>query len=450
MMSKLKQSQSQKQRISPRQILTSKLLQINRLAIEQRIYQEMEKNPFLDSVEQEEEDVNPDEQENTEEFDIEDFFPNYDDSFPASSTQKSTDMFTFVPNEKTQADSLFEQLRDYNLDETMHQIAEQIVYNLDKNGYFVMHPEVIAGNISTDKHLVLRVLKIIQKLDPPGIAARDLKECLLIQAKRAEKPQVYDFIKEHFDNFANRRFESIYEQGITKEQIQQYSDVISHFNPRPGEDSTNPATNQVLPDLLLEISSQRNKITTLSDKIPNLQINPVYLNMMQSLKKMDPNSKSFLKEKFISATQFIQSLAERKQTIVRVAEAIIKKQKKFIETDGKTIEPLTMSEIANDIEMDLSTVSRAVNGKFIQTPFGVFELRAFFTTHKIHENSEATNAMVKEQIKILVDSENSSHPHTDEKISKLLSKKSLKVARRTVAKYREILGILPSRFRRKL
>jgi len=450
MTSNLKQSQSQRQQISPRQILTSKLLQINRLAIEQRIYQEVENNPFLDVIDLDEENLSLDEQEETEEFDVEDFFPNHDNYVPIDTTKKSADIFTFLPNEKTQADFLLEQLQDFDLGEDANRIAEQIVYNLDKNGYFTMHPEVIAGNTNTDKNLVFHVLKIIQKLEPPGIAARNLKECLVIQAGRAGENGVANFIEKHFENFANRRFESIYEQGVTKAQIQQYSEIISQFNPQPGEDNTNPATNQVLPDLLLEITAQGVKISVLSGKIPNLQMNPVYISMMKSLKNMDPKSKSFLKEKFVSATQFIQSLVERKQTIIRVSEAIIKKQKKFIETDGKTIESLTMSEIADDIEMDLSTISRAVNGKYIQTPFGVFELRSFFTTHKVHENSEITNVMVKEQIQKIVGAENHSRTHTDEKISEMLSKKGFKIARRTVAKYREILGILPSRFRRKL
>jgi len=447
MMTNLKQIQQQKQWLSPQQILTSKLLQMNRQAIEQRIYQELENNVLLDFAESEEEVQTEVQNVDNVELDLD----NTDDNefYTPSQVRETPDEINFpTPEELTQVDLLINQAIEYGFSDVDMEIATQIIYNLDERGYLTIHLGVIAGNLETSESEVLRVLQIIQSFVPSGIAARDLKECLMIQARKNHDIALVEFLENHFDDFGKRKFQPMIDAGIEEKKIKEFSEKITQFNPHPGDGSLHVKMNQVIPDLTLDVLSNGFRILSRSMWRRKIDVSPTYVTMLKNSETLDKKTKQFLQDKFQKASDFLLSLEERRSTIERVADAIFQKQHQFIRTAGKEIVPLKMKEIADMVQVDLSTVSRAVNGKFIQTPFGTFELRSFFGVHKVNEKSEHTDVKVKQKIQDIIQNEDAKSPFTDEKIVNILLSMGIKIARRTVSKYRETLGILPARLRR--
>jgi len=461
-MMQLSQSQvqklSQELRLTPQQILQSTILQLNTLALEARVLQELEQNPVLEEVnpeisESSEEELQ-DNPETSQEDDIdwEEILPQNDDYTPKEerdSDQKKTQFIQPAP--KGLVDYIFDQLKLHNLDDEEERIAAEIVWNLDENGYLTLPIENIAFGLGLPQKKVLKVLKEIQELDPPGLAARDLKECLLIQLNQI--PNSDDAIKvisEHFEDFANHRYQNIMKAyGWDKERMQAVQEMITKLNPKPGATLNTLDPQYIVPDLIVEKVDGEYIVEVNDTRIPELQISSTYLQMISNGSKIDNETKNYLKRKIDNAKWFIQAIQQRRLTMIRVMKAIIARQLDFFEDPSKPLKPMILKDIADDVNMDISTISRVTNNKYVQLPSGIYELKYFFNEGiKDEDGEEISTRIVKEKLKEIIDSEDKHKPYSDEQLSNLLKQNGYLVARRTVAKYREQMKIPVARLRR--
>lgn len=484
----LKQTQHQglelKQTLSPQQILLSSLLQLPIVALEQKIKTEVEQNPVLemeDDIEEEQREEEMQELEapevdgelsdsaeaeaeeegdlEAEEIDWDEILNDPDGFEPQYSQYSGQKERPDLPNPDrlTLTDHLFEQINLLNLDDLEREIAEQIVYNIDDGGYLSTELEVIAANVSTSTEKVEEILQEIQHLEPLGIGSRNLRECMLIQLeeKLERNPDAeiaYDIVENHFEDFANKRFSKIQNKyGYSKDEIRRAQNVIERLNPKPGEGLIDPETNYVVPDLIVERVDGEFVISLNDGNIPKLQLSDYYLKLYKKGKKSgDKETRNFLKKKIDSARWFINSIHQRRTTMLRVMQAIVRRQYDFFDKGKEHLKPMILKDIAEDVDMDISTISRVTNGKYVQTERGVFELKYFFTESIKTEDGEVSNRVIKDRIKEIVDNENKQKPLSDNKIAKKLREEGYTIARRTVAKYREQQNIPVARLRREL
>ena len=335
-------------------------------------------------------------------------------------------------------------------------IGEFLIWNIRDDGYLdaSVSLETVARNFEVDVETVEKVLKKIQHLDPTGVGSRDLRECLMVQLE--EKGQTdslaYIILRDHFEDFKNKRFQKILtELQIDRDTLQEAIDQIVKLNPKPGEGVFDARTNYIVPDFIVEKVGDE-FIVSLNDwNIPPLRISNTYKKMLLNKSNIDKETKQYIRKKVESARWFINSIYQRKITMLKVMEAIVQKQREFFEKGPEYIKPLIMREIADMIGMDISTVSRVANGKYVQTDFGVFELKYFFNERIENEDGEEISTRrIKNRIKEIIEQEDHHKPLSDEKISAMLKKEGFPIARRTVAKYREQLGIPVARLRRSL
>jgi RNA polymerase sigma-54 factor len=302
------------------------------------------------------------------------------------------------------------------------------------------------------------VLKKIQRLDPVGIAARSLQECLTVQLEGLQiepelKALAHRIVTEFYDDFTMRHFEEIAKKlGISLDELKRVLEVIQHLNPKPGEGQFSAQENYIVPDFLIT-KSDEDFIISLNDKnIPPLRINRAYRELMSKRKKngVSTEAKDFIRQRFEAAKWFISSIHQRRETMLKVMRTIVEKQHEFFET-GEGLRPLIYKDISEVIGMDISTISRVVNSKYVQTDYGVFPLRHFFSDSiSTSSGDEVSNKEVKKKLKGLIDAEDPLHPLSDHKLAEILNKDGLNIARRTVAKYREAMLIPVARLRRKL
>lgn len=473
-MLELSQRISLEQKLSPQQILLSTLLQLPALNLEQRIKQELEINPTLeegmeqefdDSLdiddEEDKEDESEDEQserlENEEEIDWEKIHmeeDSYEAKLPKDNNVEEYD--SQDPFIKSPQEELIEQLSGYTQTDAQLRIGEYIIYNLRDDGYLdeQMTLETIAHVNDTTVENVEKLLNVIQRLDPPGMGSRNLRECLMIQLENSMEEYhmlAYDIIRFAFDEFVNKKFEKIASiVDATLEDIKEAIQIINHLNPKPGDGFFNQKTNYIIPDFYVERKDGEFIVSLNEWNTPNLKISSKYLEMLDSGVK-DRKAKSFVRKKIEAAKWFINSIEQRRITMLKVMNAIVKMQNAFFEKGPAYIKPMIMKEIAEIINMDISTVSRVSNRKYVQTEFGVFELKSFFTERmETLDGEEVSTRIIKEKIRQLCESEDKQKPLSDELISKKLVEFDYKVARRTVAKYREQLGIPVARLRREI
>jgi len=461
-MMQLSQSQvqklSQELRLTPQQILQSTILQLNTLALEARVLQELEQNPVLEEVnpevsESSEEELQ-DNQETSQEDDIdwEEILPQNDDYTPKEERDSDQKKTQFVqPAPRGLVEHIFDQLKLHNLDDEEERIAAEIVWNLDENGYLTLPIENIAFGLGLPQKKVLKVLKEIQELDPPGLAARDLKECLLIQLNQI--PNSDDAIKvisEYFEDFANHRYQNIMKAyGWDKDRMQAVQEMITKLNPKPGATLNTLDPQYIVPDLIVEKVDGEYIVEVNDTRIPELQISSTYLQMISNGSKIDNETKNYLKRKIDNAKWFIQAIQQRRLTMIRVMKAIIARQLDFFEDPSKPLKPMILKDIADDVNMDISTISRVTNNKYVQLPSGIYELKYFFNEGiKDEDGEEISTRIVKEKLKEIIDNEDKHKPYSDEQLSNLLKQNGYLVARRTVAKYREQMKIPVARLRR--
>ena len=478
----LNQRLSQQQKLSPQQIQYQKLLQLNTLALEQRIKTELELNPILEEeleMTQEDKDKEKDDEleeindPDKEEFEIEDFMN--DDDFEHEKSFKNQDEEQYqpiAPARETLTEHITEQLRLLNLDETMYILGEEIIGNLDQDGYLKRDLDDILNELELFEHITIKpevaeeMLEKIQHFDPVGIASRNLQECLLIQL-RADKyaDTYYKYLAEKmligfYDDFTKRRFEALkLKMDMTDETLKATVELIQSMNPKPGEGNIESAEmNQISPDFSIE-KIENDFVITLNDRsMPSVTISRQYLEMFESNKSKrgkkstrEKETYKFLREKFESAKWFIACIQQRRETLMKIMQAIFQRQYQFFEKGPKLLKPMIYKDIAEEINMDISTISRVVNGKYVQSPMGIHELKYFFSEGLTTDNGEeVSNKHIKEMLKEIIEGEDKIKPFSDDKLAELLNKEGIHIARRTVAKYREQLRIPVARLRKEL
>lgn len=451
------QKLSQELRLTPQQILQSTILQLTTLALEAKVTQELEQNPVLEELEPEEQPIDEDketDQDEEDEIDWEAILPQNDDYEAKIEYDHSKEEYRPVQvSPRGLVEHLFDQLKLMNLKPVEENIADEIIWNIDERGYLTAPIENIAFGSSVSPAIVERVLKQLQQMDPPGICARDLQECLLIQLNQMEDvDDTVVIIKDHFDDFANRRFQRIIKSlGWNRERIQQVQDTVVKLNPKPGVSLLGSDPNYVLPDLIVEKVGDEFIIEVTDSRVPELRINSGYLQMISNGKKIKTETKHYLKKKIDMAKWFIQSIHQRRLTMIKVMKAIINRQRRFFDDPQNPLKPMILKDIAEDVNMDISTISRVSNGKYVQLSSGIYELKYFFNEGMVDDSGEEVSTrIIKDKLKQIIDSENKHKPYSDDHLAQLLKKEGFPIARRTVAKYREQSRMPVARLRRSI
>ncbi|MDG5799452.1 RNA polymerase factor sigma-54 [Marinilabiliaceae bacterium ANBcel2] len=482
----LKQSLHQKllQKLSPLQIQVIKLLEIPTTQLEQRIKEELEKNPVLEYASDNKDEDSYEENDSSERehekdnISIDDYISNNDTpSYKLQSRNYSKDdKQEEIPFSTgiTFHEHLVDQLNLRILDDREKLIADYIVGNIDEDGYLrrdideIIDDIVFAQNVEIDEKEALDLLDIIHDFDPPGVGARDLQECLLLQIERKDldSPPVsiaYKIIKFYFKEFTRKHYDKISKRlNITDDQLKTAIDEILKLNPKPGSSYSNPMSKTVqhiIPDFILEIENGELQLSLNNRNVPELRISNAYSDMISDYNANKQNQTRekkeaviFVKQKLDSAKWFIDAIQQRQNTLMTVMEAILDYQKEyFSEGDERKLRPMILKDIADITGLDISTVSRVSNSKYIQTHFGIFPLKYFFSEGmQTTSGEEVSTREIKKILYDCISNEDKSKPLTDEKLAQILKSKSYNIARRTVAKYREQLNIPVARLRKEL
>lgn len=360
-----------------------------------------------------------------------------------------------ITRAQTLAESLEWQLSLVSKDEKETALGKLLIGNLDENGYLTDKLDEIAQAQGIDPHEVERVLAILQTFEPAGVAARNLRECLLLQLenKTGETARrAYQVIHDHFEDMEKRRFQVITKAlACTDEQLREAMSLVGTLEPKPGRSFQESDTKYVTPDVYIRFIEGEYVVVLNDDPVPKLRISPYYRRMLKDKKNLDgKETKKFLEGKIQSAMWLIKNIEQRRKTIYRVTEAIFRIQRDFLEIGISGLKPLTLKQVADMIGMHESTVSRVTTQKYVQTPRGLFELKFFFTSGlESTDGLDVSSLSVKEKIKELVAQEPGQHPLSDQKIMQVLNEQGLNIARRTIAKYREELRIPPASQRKK-
>jgi len=473
------QGMQQTQNLALQQVLSPQLqqslmiLQTPLLELRNLVQQEMETNPVLEELPDlpapdEPNEAEPSENENFDnEFQklasLDEEWRDYmaqSASYGAAGSRGSREaqdkrqfFFDSIPVQETLHQNLIGQLNQSLLSATDRKAAELIVGNIDDNGFLQSTPEEMALNSGIPKEDFEKMLALIQTFYPAGVGAHDLRECLLIQLRRAgkERSLEYKVVSEHMEDLGRRRFPEIARRmGISVEDVQKAADNIARLNPRPGQVFAAAPQNYVLPDLVVEKVDGEYQITLNNEQIPHLRISNLYKDIIASGDAQSSEVKNYIRDKIRSGKFLIRSIHQRQQTIFNIAQQIVLRQRDFLEHGPSHLKPMRMGEVADAVGVHETTVSRAVSGKYMATPQGVFEMKYFFTSgYETTTGESLSNISVKEAILDLVKHENGSAPLSDHEIVEILAERGIPIARRTVAKYRDELNILPSHMRRK-
>ena len=391
-----------------------------------------------------------------EEIDFGSFFDDYLDpgyKSPASESVEKPSFETFLSSPVTLADHLHSQLSVLVIPEGVRDAADSIIGNLDENGYLTVSVEEIAA---TGEHAVADVeeaLKVVHGLDPAGVGCRDVRECLLLQIEsRGGKGGVaWRIVADHLKLLESHQHRELAKvMGRPPEHIQIAIEVIRHLDPRPGLRYSGPGARQVEPDVYISKDGEDYLIQLNDEDLPQLRLNPQYKRMLDREQEPNKDVRNYIKERYASAIQLMKNIEQRKNTILRVCQSIVRRQTEFLEGGLDHLKPMMIKEVAEEIGVHPSTVSRAVAGKYAHTPQGVFELRYFFSEAVQGPSGSATPLLLlKRRVKKMIEEENSAHPLTDEQITERLQSEGIQVTRRTVAKYREDMKI-PSTHQRRV
>ena len=368
------------------------------------------------------------------------------------SSENAVDFENMIRSTSNLYDYLIDELKYFKLTFEEKRICKYIIDSLDEDGYLRINDKEIYDELRVDASLFRRCLDIVQQLDPPGIGARNISECLILQLERMgiSNNIVENIIMNDLELIGRNKLKDIAKKyKISIEKCKEAIEIIRHLDPKPGRACSNDKCVYVQPDVIVDKIDGKYIVHTNEKDVYNIKINDFYRNMMTD-KDSDKEAKEFIKDRLNSAATLIKNIESRKSTILRIAEAIIDEQQEFIQKGEKYIKPMKMKDIADKLEIHESTVSRGVNGKYMLTPFGLYEFKFFFNAALETDNSSegASSAGIKRDIKDIIDGENKKKPLSDDAISKMLKEKGVSVARRTVAKYREEMGI-PSSSRRK-
>ncbi len=455
------QSLSQQQVLAPQLQQSLQILQAPMLELRNLVQQELQTNPTLEDESGEIEDKQREREEFQEEFDrlakLDEEWRDYMAQSSGYSARSSEDeerrqfFFDSLVKEETLQQHLAEQVQSSDLSPVDRVTAELVIGNIDERGFLQSAPADIAQNTGMELADIERILLVVQTFHPVGVGARDLRECLLIQLKRIGKEGTleYRIVDRFLEDLGKRRYPEVARRlGTTVEQVQRAANFISTLDPKPGQIFTSDPNNYVLPDVTVERIGGDWQISLNGDQIPHLRISNTYKDLMAQ-EGNGAEVKDYIREKIRSGKFLIKSIHQRQQTISNIAHEIVSRQLDFLETGPSALRPLTMVQIADAVGVHETTVSRAISGKYIATPHGVFEMKYFFTPgYQTAAGESMSNTSVKGAIAELVKVENSKNPLSDKEIVEILSQRGIPIARRTVAKYRNELNILPSNMRK--
>jgi RNA polymerase sigma-54 factor len=481
----------QELKINPRLYQAMDLLYMPLLDLQQHLKQELLNNPFLDMVEPEEEEEEqaeteseteanaaeapePPEEKNNDEIDWEEILL---DGFDAGGRREEHEEREYYEPVTVDSRDLSDHLRDQinllDLNPREQFLAEEFVGNINEDGYLACSlDEIVEGanqmleelaeqmdrDVEDDKRYGMveaeAMLSTIQNLDPPGVGARDLRECLMLQLREAGLEQSVPFrlVRDCFDELINHRWSEISKRfGISPSDVQRAADEIAKLDPKPGLVYSAGDDNYIIPDLIVEKIDGKYHVFLNDANLPRLKLSKAYQEIARDKKKFDGESKEFISNKLNSANWMIQAIEQRRQTMLKVMNYIVERQRDFFEKGVQHLKPLTLREVAEVISMHESTVSRVTNEKYVQTPRGVLPLKFFFSSGLSTTDGEDVSARgIKAQIQKLVAEENAKHPLTDQAIVNILKQRGVNIARRTVAKYRDQLGVLSARMRKRV
>ena len=442
----IKQKQSLNQSLSPQQILQTLILQLNTNSLEDKVFEELESNPLLEHSDGSDHEENFD---SKDEIDYEDDPDEYEPHNIYSNESNKDDIP--IAEQLDFLQDLSKQLNEFNLSKGDENVAEEIIWNLDENGYFTLDAFLIADRLNVSIEKVEEILFLVQKLNPPGIGARNLKECLILQIPEKKYENHRMVLSEHFEDFVNHKYEKIVDAlGIHNEELHKIIDDIKKLNPYPGEGKLKGHNDSVIPDLIITLENNKWKISVNDSWVSNISLNTKYLESIKN-KKSSKETMKYLSQKFDSATWLIQAIEQRQSTLTRVMEEIINNQSDFFNGDTSSIRPMKLKDIANKLNMDISTISRSTRNKYVDTPYGIFELKSFFSGKLNSDNGEEVSTkLVKNLLKQLIEDEVKQEPLTDTDLAVKLKEKGYPIARRTVAKYREELKLPVARLRRQI
>lgn len=499
----MNQKQTQQQRLSPQQIQYIKLLQLPTIALEQRIKEELEINPVLEEGEpadsldelesqewEETEDTDKQEElepvDQNDEIDWDEYMRNTEyegESYSGGVGYSGNEDWRDLPDPYHESflEELEQQVGLLDLTDEQKLIADQILGSLDQDGYFRREIEAIVDNIAFNKGVltssdeVEKVRKEIQQLDPPGVASRDLRDCLLVQLELMDagvegRENAIAMLRDHWDLFEKKHFSKLKKKlDISDEELKAAFECVKGLDPKPGGDGSavDDTQNYIEPDFEVYYQPAEHQengdeeagdfiITLNNSNVPPLHISPRYKKMWDDLKKkknknkQTKETKSFIKSKIESAQWFIDSIRQRQNTLMNTMKTIVALQEDFFK-HGEGLKPMILKDIAERVNLDISTISRVVNGKYVQTHFGVFELKYFFSEGlETQSGEEVSSREVKNAVQQIVDNEDKQKPLSDQAIADLLKEQGYKVARRTVSKYREKLNIPVARLRKQI
>lgn len=473
------------QKLSPQQIQMIKLLEVPTLQIEQRIKKELEENPALDEgpedeeiqTEQEEEEFEG-EDKDQEEFTLDDYME--EDDIPdyrlqVNNTGRDDEKRAEIPFSAGSSfhEFLESQLGLRKLSDKQMVLGEFIIGNIDEDGYLrrdlnnIVDDLAFLQNVTTTIEELEEVLEIIQDFEPPGVGARTLRECLLLQLAKRDNSQpetslAYTIIDKYFDEFSKRHYDKIIARmGISEDELKEAIDEILKLNPKPGgvySDPYSKTAQPIIPDFILEHSEEGFDLNLNSKNVPELRLSPEYIEMLRDYGRNKGNKKEmkdaimFVKQKIDSAKWFIDAIKQRQNTLLLTMNAILEYQQEyFIDGDETKLRPMILKDVAEMTGLDISTVSRVANSKYIQTHFGIFPLKFFFSEGlQTDSGEEVSTREIKKILREFIDNEEKRKPLTDERLTDILKEKGYQIARRTVAKYREQLNIPVARLRKEI
>jgi RNA polymerase sigma-54 factor len=485
----LKQRLQQKllQKLSPQQIQMIKLLEVPTLQIEQRIKKELEENPALEEgpdddevpdTGEEEEQFEDEKDKDHDEFTLDDYID--DDEIPDYKLQtknysKDEEKRSEIPFSVGSSfqEYLESQLSLRNLSDKQKVLGEYILGNIDEDGYLrrelsnIVDDLAFLQNVETNEAELEEVLKIIQDLEPAGVGARNLRECLLLQLEKKDVTDpamelAHKIIQSHFDEFTKRHYDKIISRmGISEDELKDAIEEVLKLNPKPGgvySDPYNKASQPIIPDFILELTEDGFDLHLNSRNLPELRLNSAYSEMLQSYSRDKGQKKDmkdaimFVKQKIDSAKWFIDAIRQRQNTLLLTMNAILEYQQEyFIDGDETKLKPMILKDVAEMTGLDISTVSRVANSKFIQTHFGIFPLKFFFSEGlQTDSGEEVSTREIKRILQDCIENEEKRRPLTDERLTEILQEKGYQIARRTVAKYREQLNIPVARLRKEI
>ena len=448
MATKLKQIQSLKQKLAPRQVLQARLLQLNTVNLEQAIIEELEQNPLLEQVEAEE--VQP--EQNSDETPIDEIDVSMEDMYSDESTYYLSEQKSEMPlpDRHTLLEDLIDQLKDLNLNENEKEVAEEIIWNTNEKGYLDTDLILIADRFELLENEVEPILHKVQRLNPLGIGSRSLEECLMIQLENETGSLSHKIVNKYFDDFMHKRYEKIQEKlSCTKDELHEAVDHISHLSPHPGEGYLD-RFQTVFPDVIVREDGDDWVITTNDGGLPELRISQAYESQMND-DKLKNDAKRFIKDKMDLANWFIEAIHQRRVTMVNVMRLIIKFQPEWFSGNMNYLRPLKLQDIADVIKMDISTISRSTRGKYVDTPYGIFELKHFFTDSiELKDGRILGTFVIKKALEKIIHNEDKQSPFSDDILVNKLDQEGYTLARRTVAKYRDQMGYPVARLRKEI